>query len=72
MAKKNKVVIITSILLCLVIIITACGNSKSNESLEGNIDEESSSLDEISNQGEPREGGSVVLGITQEPDSFFC
>lgn len=70
MAKKNKVVIITSILLCLVIIITACGNSKSNESLEGNIDEESSSSDEISNQGEPREGGSVVLGITQEPDSL--
>ncbi len=78
---KAKVLKLSCILLTLLIFLTACGkNNSDSETDKSNVNsgtaeatDEQTSTDqsgEAQPAGKPVEGGSIVLGITQEPDSF--
>lgn len=65
MTKRNKFL---SVFLSFILLFSvACQDSSDSEA---NISEEDSEVTEDLSQGESQQGGSVILGITQEPDSF--
>ena len=74
MAKQKKILQIVLIILSLVLFLTACGkkdaeNAESSDKVtnEDDSNKKDESLDE---QAKPQQGGSVIVGITQELDSL--
>lgn len=74
MTNKNKRIRLISILLCLILSLSACAinNEQTSEDTTNDTDHGDEITVETSqgSQEEPQDGGSVVLGITQEPDSL--
>ncbi|HHT24411.1 MAG TPA: ABC transporter substrate-binding protein [Clostridiaceae bacterium] len=78
MAKHKKIMQKVLIILSLVLFLTACGkkdaekDTKNTEQTDQIVSEDDAKKDDgsLEEQAEPQQGGSVIVGITQELDSL--